>query len=77
MTNMTPAIAPATLRETTAAESLAVSGGGVNHYFPGPYGAGSGRRTPSATYGVPVAPPIPSAPSPAVPPTWLNRLPWR
>ena len=71
MSNLNQATAPAAPRELTAIESLGVSGGGVSYYFPGPHGAGSGSRTPSATHGVPVAPSITAAPAPGEP---LNFL---
>ena len=53
MKTIDQATAPAALRELTTVESLAVSGSGVNYQFPG-----NGSRSPSATYGVPVPPPI-------------------
>ncbi len=57
MTHFTHTSASTALRELSAAESLAVSGGAHGHY-PGPDGTGGRPRAPSATYGVPLAPPL-------------------
>ena len=72
MTNLTHATASATLRELSAAELLAVSGGASFNGQP----LGPRNRVPSSTYGVPVAPPLNTWSPPSGPPQMPVTLPY-